>query len=150
MYHSSRSMMLWRDHRRFEICAARIPGRCDESITRCGHSFSDVAAQTACAAGYSPHLRHENPLFCLLNALSAPRYSKMGTGLFLGCSIPEGRAIFAAPALKPCSTWMLVADARMVECNCKTRVIAIRLAFETLPNDGALRSHVAALALGSI
>jgi hypothetical protein len=73
----------------------------------------------------------------------------MGTGLFLRCSIPEGRAIFAA-ALKLCSTWMLVADARMVECNCKTRVIAIRLAFETLPNDGALRSHVAALALGSI
>jgi hypothetical protein len=88
--------------------------------------------------------------FCLLNALSAPRYSKMGAGLFLGCSIPEGRAIFAAPALKPCSTWMLVADARMVECDCKTRVIAIRLAFETLPNDGALRSHVAALALDSI
>ena len=150
MYHSSRSMMLWRDHRRFETCAARIPGRCDESITRCGHSFSDVTAQTACAAGYPAHLRHKSPLFCFFDALSAPRYSKTGTRLFLGCAIPGGRAIFAAAALKPCSTWMLVADARMVECNCKTRVIAIRLAFETLPNDGALRSHVVALALGSI
>jgi hypothetical protein len=142
--------MLWRDHWRFEICAARIAGRCDESITRCGHSFSDVAAQTACAAGYSPHLRHRNPLFCFFDALSAPRYSKTGTRLFLGCGIPGGRAIFAVAAFKPCSTWMLVADARIVECNCKTRVIAIRLAFETLPNDGALKSHVAALALGSI
>jgi len=46
--------------------AARIAGRRDEAIARCQHRFSDVAAQTACAAGYQPDFRHENPPFCFL------------------------------------------------------------------------------------
>jgi hypothetical protein len=40
---------------------ARIAGCCDESITRCEHSFSDIPAQTACAARYEPDFRHEDP-----------------------------------------------------------------------------------------
>ena len=36
-------------------------------IARCEHSFSDAAAQTACAAGYQPDSRHENPPFCFLS-----------------------------------------------------------------------------------
>ena len=39
-------------HQIFE--AARVAGRRDEAIARCEHSFSDVAAQAACAAGYQP------------------------------------------------------------------------------------------------
>jgi hypothetical protein len=42
--------------------AARIAGRCHETIARCKHSFRDVAAQSTCAAGNQPDFRHENLL----------------------------------------------------------------------------------------
>src|SRR5216683_1425390 len=39
--------------------AARVTSGCDETIARCEHSFGNVSAQTACAAGYQPDFRHK-------------------------------------------------------------------------------------------
>src|SRR5579862_1872925 len=44
--------------------AARVAGGCDKPITRCKHSFSNVPAQTACAASYQPDFIHKTPPFC--------------------------------------------------------------------------------------
>jgi hypothetical protein len=46
-----------------------IAGCCDEAIARCENCFSNVAAQTACAASNQPHLGHQNPPFSLLDRL---------------------------------------------------------------------------------
>jgi hypothetical protein len=70
--------------------AARIAGRYDEAIARCEHIFSDVAAQSARAAGYQPDIRHENPPLCFLDTLQPLRYSKMRASFFLGCGASEG------------------------------------------------------------